>query len=176
MFFEIMHKITQKNTSRLYTAFLTVECGKLMIMVRDEKIVAVRWVDPKTTGKGDPGHPLLGEAIRQLEDYFHGTLREFHLPIAPKGTEFQQQVWRQISNIPYGKAVNYSDLAKMVGTERGCRAVAQACGSNPIQIVVPCHRVVAANGRMGGYAAGSALKKWLLTRELEESSELEEII
>lgn len=162
--------------SPLYTRFVTVDCGRLMIMVRDEAIVTIRWVDPKTMGHGDPGHPLLDEAEKQLRSYFEGSLREFNLPIAPKGTEFQMQVWREISKIPYGSAVNYSDLAKLVGTERGCRAVAQACGSNPIQIVVPCHRVVAANGRMGGYAAGSALKKWLLMREFDSNTDMEEII
>lgn len=162
--------------SPVYTTFLTVECGRLMVMVRDDSIIALRWVDPKTVGHGDPGHPLLQEALTQLTDYFHGSLREFNLPISPKGTEFQLQVWRAISQIPYGTVVNYSDLSKMVGTERGCRAVAQACGSNPIQIVVPCHRVIAANGRVGGYAAGSALKKWLLTKELEANTDMEEII
>lgn len=163
-------------TTPIFTSFLTVECGRLMIMVRDDAIVTIRWVDPKTIGHGDPGHPLLDEAARQLVDYFKGGLHDFNLPLNPKGTEFQMQVWHEISKIPYGHAINYSDLAKLVGTERGCRAVAQACGSNPIQIVVPCHRVVAANGRIGGYAAGSDLKKWLLTRELEDSNYMEEII
>lgn len=103
--------------------------------------------------------------IRQLEDYFEGRRLSFDLPLAPVGTPFQRAVWQQLQLIPYGEIITYRTLARRIGNERACRAVGLANGSNPIPIVIPCHRVVGSNGSLTGFGGGLAIKQQLLTRE-----------
>lgn len=110
--------------------------------------------------------PLLQEACCQLESYLAGARRDFALPLCPKGTPFQQRVWQSLLQIPYGKTVSYKDLAESIGSPKACRAVGMANHRNPIAIVIPCHRVVGANGSLTGYAGGLPLKQRLL--ELEQ--------
>lgn len=105
------------------------------------------------------------EAVSQLEEYFAGERTEFDLPLHVTGTEFQREVWLALAEIPYGKTISYGELAEMVGRPRAFRAVGQANGSNPIPIVLPCHRVVAAGGRIGGYGGGLPMKRRLLALE-----------
>lgn len=109
--------------------------------------------------------PLLLEAKRQLDAYFDGDLREFDLPIIPQGTKHQEKVWRAMTNIPYGETTTYGDMAKHIGS--AAQAVGGACGRNPIPILVPCHRVVARAGRLGGYSGDGGLytKRALLVLE-----------
>jgi O-6-methylguanine DNA methyltransferase len=109
--------------------------------------------------------PLLVEAVRQLEAYFRGELREFQLPLDFEGTDFQKRVWRQLQTIPYGQTRSYSEIAQAIGRPRAVRAVGAANGANPIAIVVPCHRVIGANGTLVGYGGGLPLKKRLLELE-----------
>ena len=109
--------------------------------------------------------PLLVEAVRQLEAYFRGELREFQLPLDFEGTEFQKRAWRQLLTIPYGQTRSYSQIAKAIGSPQAIRAVGAANGANPIAIVVPCHRVIGANGKLVGYGGGLPLKKRLLELE-----------
>jgi AraC family transcriptional regulator of adaptative response/methylated-DNA-[protein]-cysteine methyltransferase len=98
--------------------------------------------------------------------YFQGKLKEFKTPIALNGTPFQKQVWEELLKIPYGQTISYKDLAIAVGNPRGCRAVAQANGANNLAVIIPCHRVINHNGRIGGYGGGLDRKKWLLDLEI----------
>lgn len=109
--------------------------------------------------------PLIQEAIKQLSAYFSGKLKSFALPLSYSGTAFQNRVWAALETIPYGQLISYRDLAEIVGSPRAFRAVGQANGKNPIAIVVPCHRVIAHDGSLGGYSAGLAIKKDLLALE-----------
>jgi methylated-DNA-[protein]-cysteine S-methyltransferase len=107
----------------------------------------------------------VGEAIRQLRDYFAGRRTEFDLPLAPEGTPFQRAVWRQLQDIPYGETISYGELARRVGNPKASRAVGSANGANPIPIVIPCHRVIAAGGKLGGFGGGLPVKQALLDLE-----------
>lgn len=113
----------------------------------------------------DPEHPVLREAVRQLDAYFAGELQAFDLPLAPRGTEFQQRVWKALQGIPFGSTCSYGDVAREVGRAGGARAVGQANRNNPLGVVVPCHRVIAADGSLGGYAGGLDRKRRLLELE-----------
>lgn len=117
--------------------------------------------------------PLLVEAVLQLEAYFRGELREFQLPLDFEGTEFQKRVWRELLTIPYGQTRSYSQIAQAIGSPQAVRAVGAANGANPIAIVVPCHRVIGANGRLVGYGGGLPLKKRLLELEGVVSASLD---
>jgi methylated-DNA-[protein]-cysteine S-methyltransferase len=112
---------------------------------------------------GAPGP--VRDAARQLDEYFGQKRRTFDLPLALFGTEFQEQVWRTLAEIPYGETVSYAELARWVGRPGASRAVGQANGANPIPIVLPCHRVIAADGTIGGYGGGVATKRRLLALE-----------
>ena len=107
----------------------------------------------------------LPEAVRQLEEYFAGKRRTFDLPLCLQGTEFQQRVWRALTEIPYGETWSYGELAKRVGNPNASRAVGLANGRNPIAILVPCHRVIGADGSLTGYGGGVSRKQWLLAHE-----------
>jgi methylated-DNA-[protein]-cysteine S-methyltransferase len=102
----------------------------------------------------------------QLEAYFAGELRQFDLPLAGQGSPFQQRVWRELCRIPFAETWSYGELAGKLGDPRACRAVGLANGRNPIAIVVPCHRVIGANGSLTGYGGGIERKRWLLAHEL----------
>jgi methylated-DNA-[protein]-cysteine S-methyltransferase len=110
------------------------------------------------------------EVIRQLEAYFEGKLQEFDLPVVLDGTEFQLLVWRNLRKIPYGETVSYGQLARRIGSPDAARAVGLANGSNPIPIIVPCHRVIGSNGDLTGFGGGLPLKKKLLALESRQLS------
>lgn len=118
---------------------------------------------------------LIGEAVRQLESYFRGELREFQLLLDIQGTDFQKRVWRQLLTIPYGQTRSYMQIAKAIGSPKAVRAVGAANGANPIAIVVPCHRVIGASGKLVGYGGGLPLKKRLLELEGVVSASLDGI-
>ncbi|WP_430410767.1 methylated-DNA--[protein]-cysteine S-methyltransferase [Kordia sp.] len=107
----------------------------------------------------------LQDCVKQLHEYFEGTRTEFQLPFAPKGTVFQQKVWKALNEIPYGKTCSYLELSKRLGDVKAIRAVAAANGKNPLWIVTPCHRVIGSDGSLTGYAGGLWRKKWLLAHE-----------
>ena len=109
--------------------------------------------------------PLLQETEEQLNEYFAGARREFDLPLAAKGTAFQQTVWAQLRKIPYGEVRTYGQLAAALGNPKASRAVGSACHRNPLCIVVPCHRVIGADGSLTGYAEGLDIKEYLLELE-----------
>jgi methylated-DNA-[protein]-cysteine S-methyltransferase len=104
-------------------------------------------------------------AREQLAAYFAGDLREFELPLAPRGTQFQARVWDALRRIPYGQTRTYADVARELGSPTACRAVGAANGRNPLSIVVPCHRLIGSDGSLTGYGGGLAAKHWLLEHE-----------
>lgn len=116
-------------------------------------------------GRRPPQGRLERRVARQLEEYLAGNRTEFRFPIVTQGTEFQQRVWHELERIPYGKTVTYGELARRIGHPKAFRAVGTANGRNPIPIVIPCHRVVAAGGKLGGYGGGLNLKRRLLELE-----------
>ncbi len=105
------------------------------------------------------------ETIRQLHSYFARELEEFDLPLAPEGTAFQLRVWKRLCDIPYGETISYGELARRLDNPNASRAVGLANGSNPIPIVIPCHRVIGSNGKLTGYGGGLPIKEKLLALE-----------
>ena len=110
----------------------------------------------------------VGQAAKQLREYFAGKRDDFDLPLAPEGTEFQRTVWRNLQDIPYGETISYGELAKRVGNPKASRAVGAANGQNPIPIVIPCHRVIGANGKLTGFGGGLPTKEALLALETKQ--------
>lgn len=117
---------------------------------------------PANSQRDDAG---LAHVVEQLEAYFAGELLDFDLPMQTNGTEFQRRVWSSLCEIPYGETISYGELARWVGNPKASRAVGLANGRNPIAIVVPCHRVIGANGSLTGYGGGLDRKVWLLEHE-----------
>lgn len=105
------------------------------------------------------------DAVGQLEEYFNGRRRAFELPLDLNGTDFQRRVWERLTRIPYGATATYAEVAAAIGRPRASRAVGGACGANPLPIIVPCHRVLASGGRLGGFGGGLEMKRALLRRE-----------
>lgn len=135
--------------------------GPLTLFEDDGAIVAVEW------GRAPNGRatPLLKEAARQIEAYFDGKLRDFDLPLKPEGTRFQKAVWARMRKIPYGKTATYGDLAASL--QSSPRAVGNACGANPIPVVIPCHRVIGKSGAMVGYSGGEGVDTKAMLLHLE---------
>lgn len=111
--------------------------------------------------------PLLKKANHELQEYLSGKRKEFDLPLAPQGTEFQQKVWEELCKIPYGRTCSYKDIAENIGNKKAYRAVGMANNKNPIPIFIPCHRVIGADGSLTGYGGGLEIKEKLL--EIEKS-------
>lgn len=145
--------------------------GTLKLVASAAALVAVLWEHERPNRvklaplKHASQQPILLEAERQLREYFSGTRTEFDLPIELNGTEFQKRVWRGLRDIPYGQTMRYVDLARTVGSPRAVRAVGAANGKNPLSIIVPCHRVIGANGSLTGFAGGLDAKAKLLALE-----------
>jgi len=140
--------------------------GILLINASEEGITELSFV--KETSQNSivtDSNPLISECISQLEEYFSGTRKTFSIPLNPRGTDFQKQVWAELQNIPLGKTTSYLELAKKLGDAKKIRAVGGANSKNPIAIIVPCHRVIGSDGSMTGYAGGMDKKRWLLQFE-----------
>src|SRR5579859_6022944 len=135
--------------------------GALTLFEEDGKIISLDW----GAVAGGEETPLLAEAARQLEAYFDGELTQFDLPLDPHGTAFQKKLWNALNTIPYGSTLTYGELASRI--DSAPRAIGGACGRNPIPIIIPCHRVLAAGGKMGGYSGheGTDTKEFLLRLE-----------
>ncbi|MFH7586340.1 methylated-DNA--[protein]-cysteine S-methyltransferase [Oceanimonas smirnovii] len=147
----------------IYTV-LPSPCGPLRIEANSEAITRILFLD-KPLAATAPASPLLAQTCDQLNAYFAGELTRFSLPLAPAGTPFQQQVWQALLTIPWGEKHSYRDIAVAIGNPRAVRAVGAANGRNPIPIIIPCHRVIGANGSLTGYAGGLTRKRWLLDHE-----------
>jgi methylated-DNA-[protein]-cysteine S-methyltransferase len=129
----------------------------------DGRLVEIRLDGRRPEGRRDAKR--CHTAAVQLREYFAGRRREFDLPLAPVGTDFQLRVWRALCEIPYGTLRNYADIARAIGQPGAARAVGQAAGCNPLPIVIPCHRVIASDGTIGGYSGGLDIKHRLLALE-----------
>ena len=142
-------------------AVIYTPMGPLTLFAQENRLTALVF--------GDFGSydylPLFGETQRQLEEYFAGSRQNFDLPLNPGGTDFQRRVWRTLLDIPYGTAISYRELARRADCPRGYQAVGQANGRNPLPILIPCHRVIGADGTLGGYSGGLDRKRFLLDLE-----------
>lgn len=141
--------------------------GAIEIVADETAICAITFLDDVEKGT-KTNHAVIKECIYQLEEYFNGIRKEFGIPLRPKGTEFQQQVWNELQKIPFGKTSTYLNIAKSMGDANATRAVGNANGKNPIAILVPCHRVIGVNGKLVGYSGGIWRKDFLL--HLEKNS------
>ena len=112
---------------------------------------------------------VLDNTQKHLEEYFLGSRRQFDLPLDPGGTAFQQTIWKQLSEVPYGSTKSYIEIARAMGSESSSRAVGMANGRNPIPVIIPCHRIIGHDGRLTGYAGGVDRKRWLLLHEQQNS-------
>jgi len=139
-----------------YLEFMNRKSLKRMIASRPEVGPDAVW---------EPSLLELKSVTEQLESYFLGTLREFEIPLDPVGSEFQTKVWSELSRIPFAETRTYGEIARAVGQPRAARAVGLANNHNPIAIVIPCHRVIGANGSLTGYGGGMNRKRWLLEHE-----------
>ncbi|MBC9915053.1 methylated-DNA--[protein]-cysteine S-methyltransferase [Chitinophaga varians] len=138
--------------------------GPLLISGTDTYIQAVNFTEEAATAFPQPPHLLL-ECAQQLHEYFAGDRKVFELPIQQPGTDFQQTVWEQLTRIPFGQTISYLQLAHRIGNPKSIRAVGTTNGKNQLAIIVPCHRVIGANGMLVGYAGGLWRKRWLLEHE-----------
>lgn len=150
----------------MYIYFYETGIGKIGIAETDGKVTNLYFENDKLPQDMQRYEtPVLKEAARQLESYLHGNLKEFSLPLEPKGTDFMKQVWTGLRGIPYGKTVSYKDIGVKIGKPKAARAVGLANNRNPIPIFIPCHRVIGSNGTLTGYRGGLELKKKLLEME-----------
>ncbi|MFW0736645.1 methylated-DNA--[protein]-cysteine S-methyltransferase [Flavobacterium sp. T12S277] len=147
------------------TAYIHSPLGITKIVGDEEGIAVISVSDVGTTEVSPTIPEVLQAAVSQLQEYFEGKRTDFDLKLNPKGTDFQQKVWKSLLEIPFGKTVSYMDQTKKLGDVKAIRAVASANGKNPLWIVVPCHRVIGTNGSLTGYAGGLSRKKWLLEHE-----------
>ncbi|MEO8802761.1 MAG: methylated-DNA--[protein]-cysteine S-methyltransferase [Rudaea sp.] len=158
----------------MYYDYLQTPVGRLLLAMDGQ---GLRHIDfeigryPTSIGEDwERGAGALHEARAQLIAYFDGRLHEFDLPLAPHGTAFQQQVWLELLRIPYATTINYGELAQRVGDIKASRAVGAANGRNPLPIVVPCHRVIGADGSLTGFGGGLEAKRFLLDHEQRHST------
>jgi O-6-methylguanine DNA methyltransferase len=152
-----------------YYTFRKTPAGMLLFVGDGNVVTGVHWKvfkrTPKIQADWIENKAVFKEAIEQLDEYFSGTRTTFDFKCAAAGTNFQKKVWKELSRIPYGARVSYKKVAQKIGHPAAVRAVGTAVGSNPLSIVVPCHRVLASNDTLGGYAGGLPSKKVLLSTE-----------
>jgi len=156
-------------SATLYWHELDSPIGRLLLAGDGERLIQVCFQSgphPQQPADGwvEDGAPFR-TAIRQLGEYFAGERRRFELPLAPRGTDFQRRVWRALTEIPYGRTISYGELARRIGNPSASRAVGLANGANPLPIVVPCHRVIGADGSLTGFGGGLPIKRKLLALE-----------
>lgn len=151
----------------MYSVAMPAPFGTLTLTEQDGKLIRV---DFGAVSQGTDDTPLLREARAQLEAYFAGRLRNFDLPLAYTGTPFREHVWAALCDIPYGEMRNYGQIAAAIGQPTACRAVGGAIHHNPISIIIPCHRVIGADGSLTGFGGGIPIKTWLLDHERKQGS------
>lgn len=154
-------------------AYYQSPIGVLEIEETECCISAIRILSDIHLIKKGTSSTLLNEAIKQLDEYFNGKRTLFDLPLYQEGTAFQKRAWDYLLDIPYGETRSYQDEAKAIGSPNGYRAAGSANGKNHIPIIIPCHRIINNNGKLGGYAYGLEIKQWLLNMEaLYKESEM----
>ena len=154
----------------LYLYYYDSPVGKLGIIETGQKITGVFFKDGKKTPKPDDSliieeTPLIKKTATQFKEYFGGIRKTFDIPLMPKGTAFQKSVWKALLKIPYGQTRSYRETAAMAGNPKACRAAGMANNRNPIAIIIPCHRVIGADGSLTGYGGGLDKKQYLLELE-----------
>lgn len=153
-----------------YKTLYASPVGELMITSDGKAITSILFTETGKEGNGfmtdvRPLPEVIQHCVQQLDEYFAGTRRVFEITIAQQGTPFQQSVWKALCEIPYGVTWSYLSLARRIGNEKSIRAVGTTNGKNQISIIVPCHRVIGADGSLTGYGGGLWRKKWLLEHE-----------
>jgi methylated-DNA-[protein]-cysteine S-methyltransferase len=156
-------------TRTLFSRDIESPVGLLRLVATDAALIETQWprradFSPPASASR-PRNGLVDAAARQLDEYFAGKRTEFDVPIEFDGTDFQRAVWTELQRIPFGETRSYSQIASRVRTPAAVRAVGAANGANPIAIIVPCHRVIGANGTLTGYGGGLPMKRWLLHHE-----------
>ncbi|MEG3765595.1 methylated-DNA--[protein]-cysteine S-methyltransferase [Alteromonas sp. 14N.309.X.WAT.G.H12] len=147
----------------MYNAYMPSPCGLIQICASARGVTAIRFVEEKSA-PASPS-PVTDLTCQQLREYFSGNRHEFTLPLDAAGTAFQHSVWEALTHIPFGETRTYGDIAQCIDNPKAVRAVGLANGKNPLSIVVPCHRVIGANGTLTGYAGGLVRKAALLKLE-----------
>ena len=152
------------------TYFYHTNIGKIGIVDNGASIIEVYFANDSDTSQIEVNETrLIKEAAKQLEAYFKGESRGFDLPLEPKGTQFQRDVWKVLEAIPYGQTWSYKQVAQEVNSPKAYRAVGLANNKNPISIIIPCHRVIGANGKLVGYGGGLKIKEYLLNLEKKQT-------
>lgn len=151
--------------AKLSVSVITTPVGKLNIYANDSALVKVVFDEHDSDTPNINENKITQEASKQLLEYIAQTRQYFDLPLAPVGTEFQNSVWKQLLKVGYGKTASYLDIASAINKPKACRAVGAANGKNPIAIIIPCHRIIGANGSLTGYAGGLSRKTFLLSLE-----------
>jgi methylated-DNA-[protein]-cysteine S-methyltransferase len=151
----------------MYYDFITTPIGDIVVTVASGGALSGLYTGRQLSANlpGERSAARTAAVRREIEEYFEGTRRDFDLPLAPRGTPFQLRVWEALRQIPYGETRSYGEIAASLGVPAASRAVGRANGSNPISIVVPCHRVIGSSGDLVGYGGGLPIKRWLLEFE-----------
>lgn len=149
----------------LHYTYVDTPIGAILVAGDEKSVVEIHFAGAEPEPEWIRDDDALREAADQLRDYFAGKRKAFDLPLAPRGTEFQQSVWRALLDIPYGETTTYSTIAERIGRPAAVRAVGAANGANPIPIVIPCHRVIGASGSLTGFGGGLDVKRQLLALE-----------
>jgi methylated-DNA-[protein]-cysteine S-methyltransferase len=153
---------------RLY--FQQTSLGKIGIAEQDDKIIEVYFPNENIQQTIEIVEtPLINEAFRQLNAYLAGELKQFSLPLEPRGTAFRQTVWQALCAVPYASTASYKDIAVAINNPKAVRAVGQANNKNPIPIFIPCHRIIGSNGKLIGYGGGLEIKAFLLALEKQNT-------
>ena len=147
------------------SGWLDTPVGPIEVSVKEDgAVVRVRFADAAAPGVGETGEAG-ARGVRQLQEYFSGERRSFDLELDPEGSDFEKQVWMELQLIPFGTTTTYGEIARKLGDPGASRAVGLANASNPVAIIIPCHRVIGADGDLTGYAGGLHRKRWLLAHE-----------
>lgn len=161
-------------TSPVYYATIESPLGGLLLAWNETGLTRVSFLEGSKAIEPGSGWVAAPEpafrAGAQLQSYFAGNLKKFELPLAPHGTVFQQEVWKELTRIPFARTASYGEIAKRVDRPKASRAVGAANGKNPLPIIVPCHRVVGSDGSLTGYSGGMEIKEYLLTHEARYAS------
>lgn len=168
MTMEATAPMNKRNAAEIFAVY-TFPCGCFRIEQAGDCIVSISAVQGPVLDYGTPT-PLTQQLASQMEEYFQGNRKTFDIPYILHGTPFQERVWQALCRIPYGHTCSYRDIAAEIGQPKACRAVGMANHRNPMMLVVPCHRVIGADGSLGGYAGGLELKRFLLSLEENHTS------
>lgn len=168
-----------ESKNLIHTQYHDTPCGEIILGSIQGKLCLCDWKNMEHRERNDKRtkrffkaeyiedtSDIINETIRELNEYFAGERRNFNLPLLFAGTSFQQRVWNALLTIPYGETRSYKQIARIVGNEKGVRAVAQAIGANPMSIIVPCHRVIGSDKALTGFAGGLEAKRYLLNLEM----------